>query len=40
MAISVAAHASRTSIATMEAEHLPELRKTAESIERILRMKN
>jgi IclR family pca regulon transcriptional regulator len=40
MAISVAAHASRTSVESMERDYLPALRATGAEIERILRMKN
>ncbi|MFI5960320.1 IclR family transcriptional regulator C-terminal domain-containing protein [Cryptosporangium sp. NPDC051539] len=40
MAISVAAHASRTSITTLEREYLPALQATGREIERILQMRN
>ncbi|WP_214102603.1 IclR family transcriptional regulator domain-containing protein [Acrocarpospora catenulata] len=40
MGISVAAHASRTSIETIEREYLPALRATGAEIERILRLRN
>lgn len=40
IAISVAAHASRTSIETMRVEHLPALQHTAAEIQRILGMRN
>ncbi|WP_433365575.1 IclR family transcriptional regulator domain-containing protein [Streptosporangium sp. CA-115845] len=40
MGISVAAHATRTSIQTIEREHLPALRETGAEIERILRLRN
>jgi IclR family pca regulon transcriptional regulator len=40
MAISVAAHASRTSIETIEREHLPALLATRSKIEHILRTRN